>query len=100
MISLFQEYMLFRAEIDEKLIIYKRMQSLVNTLSMISITRDSWRDIQMLWQQMELFVSFSIDFLNERTEFCVVTTSFRKYYIFVFRCYIGVGCWIRLYQEN
>jgi len=50
--------MLFKAENDEKLIIYKKMQSLVDTLSMISITRDSWRDIQMLWQQMELFVSF------------------------------------------
>lgn len=92
--------MSFKAENDEKLIIYKKMQSLVDTLSMISITRDSWRHIQMLWQQMELFVSLSIDFLNKRTEFCVVTISFRKYYIFVFRCYIGVGCWIRHYQEN
>lgn len=64
--------MLFKAENDEKLIIYKKMQSLVDTLSMISITRDSWRDIQMLWQQMELFVSFFIHFLNERTEFCVL----------------------------
>lgn len=49
--------MLFRAETDEKSIIYKKMQSLVDTPSMISITRDSWRHIQMLWQQMELFVS-------------------------------------------
>lgn len=64
--------MLFKAENDEKLIVYKKMQSLVDTLSMISITRDSWRDIQMLWQQMELFVSFFIHFLNERTEFCVL----------------------------
>lgn len=56
--------MLFRTEIDQKLILYKKMQSLVNTLSMISITRDSWKDIQMLWQQMELFVSFFYRFSN------------------------------------
>ncbi|XP_071567068.1 muscle-specific protein 300 kDa isoform X8 [Temnothorax nylanderi] len=52
----YPEYMLFRAETDEKSIIYKKMQSLVDTPSMISITRDSWRHIQMLWQQMELFM--------------------------------------------
>ncbi|XP_029680499.1 nesprin-1 isoform X2 [Formica exsecta] len=52
----YPEYMLFKTENDEKLIIYKKMQSLVDTLSMISITRDSWRNIQMLWQQMELFM--------------------------------------------
>lgn len=48
------------------------MQSLVDTLSMISITRDSWKDIQILWQKMELFVSFFINFPYERTEFCVL----------------------------
>ncbi|XP_018338972.1 PREDICTED: nesprin-1 isoform X6 [Trachymyrmex septentrionalis] len=52
----YPEYTLFRAETDEKSIIYKKMQSLVDTPSMISITRDSWRHIQMLWQQMELFM--------------------------------------------
>ncbi|EZA53954.1 Nesprin-1 [Ooceraea biroi] len=52
----YPEYMLFRAETDEKSIIYKKMQSLVDTPSMISITRDSWRHIQMLWQKMELFM--------------------------------------------
>lgn len=55
----FQEYMLFRAEADEKSIMYKKMQSLVDTPSMISITRDSWRHLQTLWQRMELLVGFS-----------------------------------------
>lgn len=58
LIIFFQEYMLFRVETDEKSIIYKKMQSLVDTPNMISITRDSWRHIQMLWQQMELYVGF------------------------------------------
>lgn len=57
--------MLFRAETDEKSIIYKKMQSLVDTPTMISITRDSWRHIQMLWQQMELFVGFDVVSLTE-----------------------------------
>ncbi|KAL0110413.1 hypothetical protein PUN28_013801 [Cardiocondyla obscurior] len=52
----YPEYMLFRAETDEKSILYKKMQSLVDTPSMISITRDSWRHIQMLWQEMELLM--------------------------------------------
>ncbi|XP_014483634.1 PREDICTED: nesprin-1 isoform X6 [Dinoponera quadriceps] len=52
----YPEYMLFRGEADEKSIIYKKMQSLVDTPSMISITRDSWRHLQMLWQQMELLM--------------------------------------------
>lgn len=66
--------MLFTAETDEKSIIYKKMQSLVDTASMISITRDSWRHIQMLWQQMELLVGFSA---VERTELYIVETFFK-----------------------
>lgn len=68
--------MLFKAETDEKSIIYKKMQSLVDTPSMISITRDSWRHIQMLWQQMELFVGFSAFSVVERIKLCIVEISF------------------------
>lgn len=68
--------MLFRIETDEKSIIYKKMQSLVDTPSMISITRDSWRHIQMLWQQMEFYVGFSAVFLIGRTEPCIAGISF------------------------
>jgi len=72
--------MLFRAEIDEKSIIYKKMQSLVDTPSMISITRDSWRHIQVLWQQMELFVSLSIVSLAEQIELHVIEIFLKKYH--------------------
>jgi len=72
--------MLFRTEIDEKSIIYKKMQSLVDTPSMISITRDSWRHIQMLWQQMELFVGLSTVSLAERIELYVVENFLKKYH--------------------
>jgi len=82
--------MLFRAEIDEKSIIYKKMQSLVDTPSMISITRDSWRHIQVLWQQMELFVGLSIVSLAERIELCY--RNFFEEVSFFSRCCIGFGC--------
>jgi len=68
--------MLFKAETDEKSIIYKKMQSLVDTPSMISITRDSWRHIQILWQQMELFVGFSAFSPAEQIKLCIVEISF------------------------
>ncbi|XP_020291842.1 nesprin-1 isoform X3 [Pseudomyrmex gracilis] len=50
------DYMLCRTEADEKFIVYKKLQTLVDTSSMISITRDSWKHIQMLWHQMELLM--------------------------------------------
>ncbi|XP_012271233.1 nesprin-1 isoform X8 [Orussus abietinus] len=49
----YQEYTLFKNAVEEKEVIYKKLQSLVDTPSVISITRDSWKQIQTLWQQME-----------------------------------------------
>lgn len=69
--------MLFRAEADEKSVIYKKMQSLVDTPSMISITRDSWRHIQTLWQQLELLVGFS---MVRQARFHAITVFLRKYH--------------------
>lgn len=63
-----QDYMLCRAEADEKFVVYKKLQTLVHTSSMISITRDSWKHIQMLWRQMELLVRFLKMFLYTKKE--------------------------------
>lgn len=42
-----------RLEIDEKEVIYNKLRNLVNSQSMISITLDSWKEIQQLWTKLE-----------------------------------------------
>ncbi|XP_046474495.1 muscle-specific protein 300 kDa isoform X6 [Neodiprion pinetum] len=52
----YPEYMLFRSETDDKSVSYRKLQNLVDTPSMISITRDSWRQIETLWNKMEILM--------------------------------------------
>lgn len=84
--SLFlQEFLLFKNEVDEKSLIYNKLQNLVDTPSMVSITRESWKHLQRLWKAMELLVSFEklfyiysakltlINFFNADVKMAVVT---------------------------
>lgn len=52
-----QEYVALKTEFDQRLVVYEKLQRLVETPSMISITRDSWRHIQNLWKTLEVLVS-------------------------------------------
>lgn len=52
-----QEYAILKAEVEQQRVVYNKLQSLVETPSMISITRDSWRHVQNLWKTMEMLVS-------------------------------------------
>lgn len=49
---------MFKSEVDEKSLTYYRLQNLVDTPSMVSITRESWRHIQHLWKVLEMLVSW------------------------------------------
>ncbi|XP_008555407.1 muscle-specific protein 300 kDa isoform X6 [Microplitis demolitor] len=51
--SNYLDYSAARAEADEKSFTYRKLQNLVDTSSMITITQDSWRQIQELWSRME-----------------------------------------------
>lgn len=53
---------MFKSEVDEKSIIYYKLQNLVDAPSMVSITRESWRHIQNLWKMLDMLVSFLIIF--------------------------------------
>ncbi|XP_012253400.2 muscle-specific protein 300 kDa isoform X14 [Athalia rosae] len=52
----YPEYLLFASETDDKSVSYNKLQNLVDTPSMISITRDSWRQIEILWNKMEILM--------------------------------------------
>ncbi|KAG7206621.1 hypothetical protein KM043_000301 [Ampulex compressa] len=46
-------YLAFKIETEAKSVVYGKLQHLVETSSMIGITRESWRHVQALWTQME-----------------------------------------------
>ncbi|KAK2588097.1 hypothetical protein KPH14_004158 [Odynerus spinipes] len=52
----YAEYISFSGEVEERRLLYKKLQSLVDTPSIISITRDSWRHVQNLWEKLELLM--------------------------------------------
>lgn len=52
-----KEYAAVKAEVEQQRIVYNKLQRLVETPSMISITRDSWRHVQNLWKTLEMLVS-------------------------------------------
>lgn len=51
-----QDYLALKTDADKQLLVYNKLQRLVETPSMISITRDSWRHIQTLWNDFEILV--------------------------------------------
>ena len=51
---------MFKSEVDEKSLSYYKLQDLVYTPNMVSITRESWSHIQSLWKTLELLVSIII----------------------------------------
>ncbi|XP_034936487.1 nesprin-1 isoform X11 [Chelonus insularis] len=55
--SSFDEYLNIKNEYDERTLLYKKLQNLVDAPSMISITHDSWRIIQELWNKLTYLLS-------------------------------------------
>ncbi|KZC10894.1 Nesprin-1 [Dufourea novaeangliae] len=50
------DYVALKTEADQQLVVYNKLQRLVETPTMISITRDSWRHIQTLWKNFEILM--------------------------------------------
>ncbi|KAL7297367.1 hypothetical protein TKK_0009753 [Trichogramma kaykai] len=53
----YQDYLQFKSEYNEKSLPYYRMQNLLDTPSMINISRESWRQLQNSWKQLENLMS-------------------------------------------
>lgn len=49
----FEDYLDFKAEVDEKENKYKKLQKLIESQSVISIAKESWFDISKLWSQLQ-----------------------------------------------
>lgn len=56
--SNYSEYATARLEADDRLPIYLKLQGLVDSPSMICITKDSWQCVQILWSKMEHLVNY------------------------------------------
>ncbi|XP_043492348.1 nesprin-1 [Polistes fuscatus] len=52
----YSKYISFNEEVEEKRLIYNKLQSLVTTPSIINITRDFLKHIQTLWKTLELLM--------------------------------------------
>ncbi|XP_076280585.1 muscle-specific protein 300 kDa [Lasioglossum baleicum] len=52
----YEDYLALKSEADKQLVVYNKLQRLVETPSMISITRDSWRHVQNLWNTFEILM--------------------------------------------
>lgn len=50
----FEDYLDFKAEVDEKENKYKKLQKLIESQSVISIAKESWFDISKLWNQLQM----------------------------------------------
>ncbi|OAD61464.1 Nesprin-1 [Eufriesea mexicana] len=61
----YDEYLAFKAEAEQQRIIYDKLQHLVETPSMISITRDSWKHVQNLWKLSEMLSQVALEALEE-----------------------------------
>ncbi|XP_068085330.1 muscle-specific protein 300 kDa [Anabrus simplex] len=49
----YSEYMTFKNEVDSKVQVYEKLRRLVESQNMISITLESWREIDGLWTKLE-----------------------------------------------
>ncbi|XP_044734627.1 nesprin-1 [Chrysoperla carnea] len=62
----YNEYKTFKSEVDEKFIIYDKLRSLLESQSVISITIESWREIERLWTKLESQLRYWLWLLDAR----------------------------------
>jgi hypothetical protein len=48
-----QDYVAFRSEVDEKAEVYVKLKRLIESQNMVSITVESWHEIERLWTKLE-----------------------------------------------
>lgn len=49
----YPEYLAFKDEVDNKELVYNKLKGLIESQSIISITKESWIDITRLWQKLQ-----------------------------------------------
>lgn len=49
----YPEYLAFKDEVDKKELVYNKLKGLIESQSIISITKESWMDITRLWQKLQ-----------------------------------------------
>lgn len=49
----YDTFLAFREEVDEKFLVYEKLRNMFESQSMISVTPDSWREINRLWRKLE-----------------------------------------------
>lgn len=49
----FSEYLAFKNEVDEKALLYNKLKHLIESQSIISITKESWFEISRLWNKLD-----------------------------------------------
>nr|XP_033322974.1 nesprin-1 [Megalopta genalis] len=52
----YADYLALKTEADKRFVVYDKLRRLVETPSTISITRDSWRRVQSLWNAFEILM--------------------------------------------
>lgn len=50
----YNEYLAFKNEVDEREKLYTKLKQLIESQSLVTVTRESWIDIIKLWQQLQL----------------------------------------------
>lgn len=49
----YSEYLAFNAEVEAKGVVYRRLKGLIESQSVVSITKESWSEVSKLWTQLE-----------------------------------------------
>lgn len=62
----YSEYEKFQYEIDDKYIVYKKLKKLIESQSLVSITKESWCDITRLWNLLESQMRYWLWLLDSR----------------------------------
>lgn len=62
----YNEYQAFKDEVDDRSIVYKKLKALIESQSIISITKESWYDISRLWNQLESQMRYWLWLLDSR----------------------------------
>lgn len=60
------DYCEFKLEVDEKFILYDKLRSLYEAQSVISITGESWKEIDRLWTKLEYLLRLWLWLLDSR----------------------------------
>lgn len=62
----YDAYTAFKAEVDEKETIYKKLKQVIDSQSIVSITKESWGEIQRLWNLLQMQLMYWLWLLDSK----------------------------------